>query len=1108
MERKTRYCGIALLLLVLSPALATAQNEINLAATGGHDQLWRGVVPGANAGAWLDQGPLNPSDARRDLVVGSPGTDSVAGRIHILFGGPVFAGEQSLSSANVTIVGSVGERFGSSSAAGNIKTTEISNAPRELVVGAPNANGGAGAVYLFEGFADGNYTTANAILKITGSAGEQFGSSIATADLNGDGYREILVLAPGSNKVYAFAGGPSLGGSPTQVVTAATAPYTISGRAIRTVSASDVTGDGRADILIGAPGENGSTGEIYVLFGQASGFPSAVNLPIPSGISYVRFDGIAANNLAGTALATGDFDQDGKRDIFIGAPGASPAGRAQAGAVYVVWGRSSGWVSGSLAGADAVLYGAVAGDRLGQLITTGDINRDTPNDVLMLAAGANSGQGELDAYYGADRATRSGVLDLASGISRRMFASPSAGPLTAAIIYEVTGEGARDIIAGVASADGGPGIDSGLLYFSISPKLVLGTTVGTVKAAQGSADSYQLSVLNPGAFTVTWSATANVPWVTLTPADGASADGAPGVLTVRANAAGLAPGIYTAIVTVRSTSLHLTQTVTFDLTFVVRACSQSGRTPGDFTGDGCADLAVFEPLSGAWFVQGGSSAMWGNATDVLVPGDYNGDGRTDFAVFRPATGTWYVQGMANVDYGLAGDVPVPADYDGDGRTDIAVFRPSSGMWFIRNQPAVLWGRSGDVPVPGDYNGDGRAEPAVFRRSTGYWYFYGGGAVLLGRAGDIAVPADYNADGRTDAAVFRPATGEWIVNGQFTYTWGRAGDVPVPIDRNGDRRADLAVYRPGTNTWFIKTLVTDTTEVESGFGIVGERAASLVQARPALNTEGDFDGDGRADVSVFRPSTGDWYTLNSSTGNTSYSLLSWGLAGDVPVTKDYDGDGKSDTAVFRPSLGRWFIKLSTTNNASYATADWGLSGDIPVPGDYQGTGIAQVAVYRPGASGRWYIQGGPYVDFGTTGDLPAQADYDGDGRTDIAVFRPSTGVFYVKLSSTEFSTYVTFTFGASGDTPVSADFDGDGRADYAVFRQSTGNWYVATSSTNYTTIETVLWGGQAGDIAVPADYNNDRKVDIAIFRPSLGRFYLRNILTVDWGVSGDIPPLRR
>jgi hypothetical protein len=1107
MGKVWHLCGAAIVGVLLTTSDAWAQNDINMATSAGTDQLLRGVSAGAMAGAWLDQGTMNSSDGRKDLIVGSPGSGSVAGRVHIIFGGPVNHGDRSLSTSDVTLTGLAGDRFGTATAAGNIMTTESSGAARELIVGAPNDNGGDGAIYLFRGFSAGDEdTTSDAMLKITGAAGEQLGTVLATADLNGDGYREIIALAPGSNKVYIFNGSSSIGTTPTRVIATSAASVVITNRAVRSLAAGDVNNDGFTDLILGVPGEDSSTGRIYVLFGRAGGYPSSMTLPAPAGITFVQFDGVAAGDLAGSAVAVGDIDNDGIRDVFIGAPGASPKARAQAGVVYVLWG-GSGLTSKSLALADITFQGAVAGSQTGAQIVTGDINRDSPNDVVMLAPGANGGTGELDVYYGGKRNVRAGAIDLAAGVSRRMFASPSTGQISSAIIFEVTGEGARDIIAGVATADGGPGTNSGLLYFSLSPKIILATSSASLHSAQGSAASYNLVVSNPGVFTVTWSASSTSPWISVSPAATESTNGSPGIVTITARGS-LAPGTYTATVMVHSTSLHLTMDLPFTVTFTVRACAMSGHTQGDFTGDGCADIAVYAPATGGWFVQDGPSTTWGGQPgDILVPADYNGDGVTDVAIYRSSTGTWYIQNVGVFSYGMPGDVPVPADYNGDGRADIAVFRPSNGTWLIKDVMTVQWGRAGDIPVPGDYNGDGRAEIVVFRRSTGYWYSYSGGATPFGQMGDIPVPADFNGDRRTDLAVFRPATGEWIVSGQFTYTWGRAGDVPAALDRNGDGKADLWVYRPSTNTWYIKTLVTDASEVESAFGSMGVSPA-VRTARVAVATDGDMDGDAKAEIGVFRPSSGDWLTLRSTSDYASYSQTAWGLPGDAIVPKDYDGDGRADIAIFRPSNGQWWYRLSSTGNASYSTVDWGLNGDTAVPGDYMGTGYAQIAVYRPGSPSRWYIRGGYYIDFGMSGDVPAPADYDGDGRTDIAVFRPSTATWYVKFSSTEFTTYTTYTYGANGDKPVPADYDGDGKADLAVFRPSNGNWFISYSSTGYTSgVSAVLWGAN-GDTPVPADYTHSGKASIAVWRPSTGVFYVKDVFTITWGINGDVAILHK
>ena len=110
----------------------------------------------------------------------------------------------------------------------------------------------------------------------------------------------------------------------------------------------------------------------------------------------------------------------------------------------------------------------------------------------------------------------------------------------------------------------------------------------------------------------------------------------------------------------------------------------------DYDGDGRADLSVFRPSNGFWFLnrnQGGfDSIQFGLATDKLAPADYDGDGKTDIAVYR--NGIWYLRrsqlGFLGFAFGLPDDVTQPADFDGDGKAEIAVWRPSNGVWYVYN----------------------------------------------------------------------------------------------------------------------------------------------------------------------------------------------------------------------------------------------------------------------------------------------------------------------------------------------------------------------------------------------------------------------------------------
>lgn len=126
---------------------------------------------------------------------------------------------------------------------------------------------------------------------------------------------------------------------------------------------------------------------------------------------------------------------------------------------------------------------------------------------------------------------------------------------------------------------------------------------------------------------------------------------------------------------------------------------------------------------------------------------------------------------------------------------------------------------------------------------------------------------------------------------------------------------------------------------------------------------DFDGDGRSDLSVFRPSSGIWYVMES--GTNTVRLTRFGSSGDKVVAGDYDGDGRVDHAVFRPATGEWWIQKSSNGAVSVTT--WGLAADKLVPSDYDGDGRTDIAVFRDGA---WYIHGQlPLKQFGLSSDIP-------------------------------------------------------------------------------------------------------------------------------------------
>ncbi len=152
----------------------------------------------------------------------------------------------------------------------------------------------------------------------------------------------------------------------------------------------------------------------------------------------------------------------------------------------------------------------------------------------------------------------------------------------------------------------------------------------------------------------------------------------------------------------------------------------------------------------------------------------------------------------------------------------------------------------------------------------------------------------------------------------------------------------------------------------GFDLYSSTRVSVNRSSTA-----DFDGDGRTDISVFRPSDGTWYVMQS--GTNTFRAQQFGTTGDRIVPGDYDGDGRADFAVFRPSDSNWYVLRSSDN--SFSAVQWGLPTDKLVPGDYDGDGRTDIAVYR---SGFWYIlqsSNGQFAahQFGASSDVPVAAN---------------------------------------------------------------------------------------------------------------------------------------
>ncbi|NNE65457.1 MAG: S8 family serine peptidase [Pyrinomonadaceae bacterium] len=248
--------------------------------------------------------------------------------------------------------------------------------------------------------------------------------------------------------------------------------------------------------------------------------------------------------------------------------------------------------------------------------------------------------------------------------------------------------------------------------------------------------------------------------------------------------------------------------------------------------------------------------------------------------------------------------------------------------------------------------------------------------------------DFNGDGWTDLTSIRDEGGQMIwevVFPNLEVPFGLfADDIPIPGHYDTDLINDIAVWRRSTGTFYILKSSDGSVQIVN-FGLDGDNP---------LVTQ-DFDGDDIYDLAVTRKQGGKliWYILRSSDGGVT--ILQFGNETDTPIRGDYDGDGKADVAVYRPETdvpANTFYVLKSSDQSVLGVTFGSSSIDELVPNDFDGDGMTDFAVWRT-STGDWHLlkSGDNFAyevfHFGSPGDLPTPGDYDGDGRTDYSVWRP-------------------------------------------------------------------------------------------------------------------------
>ncbi|MHC4636580.1 MAG: hypothetical protein ACYTBV_03630 [Planctomycetota bacterium] len=386
------------------------------------DVLIYGALAGDRLGEALGAGDVN-GDGIDDIIIGAPAAHtpdglSPTGKFYVIFGRASFPPffDLAVDSPEVIIVGEnlVGyPHYGIAVATGDIN----GDGTQDIICGSPGLDHSlrsqAGKVHVIFGgpaLTGTIHLSSSADLTICGAnAHDYLGSSLASGNINGDGFDDIIMVAGGADplgradagRAYViFGGGPfvspiDLGFTPADITILGDHPMDYLGSS---VACGDLNGDRIDDLAAGAWAAKCTSagrricGKVYVFYGSAS-FSSPYTIDLHTSSADITVYGSQIYGRLGYALALGDVDGDGKEDLLMGSYGTD----SMAGSIYGICGSTTLPSTIDLAFAyDIAILGDQPHDNLGVALASGDLDGDMIGDIIGGAFRADP-NGRIDA---------------------------------------------------------------------------------------------------------------------------------------------------------------------------------------------------------------------------------------------------------------------------------------------------------------------------------------------------------------------------------------------------------------------------------------------------------------------------------------------------------------------------------------------------------------------------------------------------------------------------------------------------------------------------------------------------------------------------------------